>query len=477
MQLWRTLLIPLALVCALEIPGVEVRLNGQILPIMNPDGDSHRPLFDYPEGEGLPLLECLPLTAPMLSVEILTDSQSRVLDEGEAEQFLQGYLVRHKNGDWDAYWSHGVMRNVQTMDVRGEALEPGKLLFWFSWEGADQWQALAHRFSQIHGIEVEALSVPSLSGKMLSTARARRPLPDLALLSSSDIPSLTTASLLQEVGNLEDFTTSALEAFAYRGGEWAIPIYGDAQITVYNPNLLSLPQPGLEGFEEALKILRDNGVPACWNAYSGYWFLPLSLGFGRETIVDEEGEVPMNDAASLQALEWLLERTMANDVLPREREGMMGRFLTGESGLMLTGSYSIPNLEASHVPYALAPFPTPPLLDYKGMSVSRRTRMPAAARAFAAYCSHPGPALWFCESLGKLPATSSGVSLLGEESWVLQDAAVRGQVIPPNTSYSAYKNTLWKLLALVLSNQLSPQEALEAGQSILDEKKQRRISP
>jgi hypothetical protein len=43
-----------------------------------------------------------------------------------------------------------------------------------------------------------------------------------------------------------------------------------------------------------------------------------------------------------------------------------------------------------------------------------------------------------------------------------------GTVIPPDRVYGVYKNTMWKLLRLALSGQLSPEETLRAGQQLMD---------
>ena len=477
----------LALLISVRVWALDVVLNGEPLSGGNIPADGE--LFDYPQGRGVPLSLVIPPSLDRWHAAVDYRRGRLVLDESGAALLTSGrILIRGNSRD---LWLDGVLyQDVSRIDISQEETSESSLEMWISWEGTEVLEELVQRFARSHGLSIEILTVPSILPKVTATARTRTDAADVFMVQSADLPELTAAGLIQPLDSLDtrDLTEKGRQAFSRDGRLWALPLYFDTQLVFYNPQLTAEPAADwtLADFERLLAAVRDAGiVPAAWNAYSAYWLISFQLGFGKDSLVNPDGGLTVNDEPTRRALEYLLslqDRGLADF---REREGMMSRFALGETAVILSGSYSIPAFRQAGLNFKAAPYPMvdpmrslPPLLDYKGLAVSRRTGSPVTARALVSYLTDPGVQARLALELDKLPSGREGLEIFGEKGGEFRDVLLmsyeRGAAIPPNDVYPIFKNTMWKLLSLALSRQMEPQQLLDQGQLMIDEKIQRR---
>jgi ABC-type glycerol-3-phosphate transport system substrate-binding protein len=374
------------------------------------------------------------------------------------------------------------------MKLWGERLQITDLEVWISWEGTRLLKEEMKRFERLHGLGIKVVEVPRTQSKLLAVLRARGKLPDLVMIQSDYVPALKKARALQNLDymNADDIVEKGLRAFRADGKLWAMPFYFDSQIVFYNPNHLR-PQDLPPGFplnwslgdlEAMAETLKSRGqIPMAWNAYSAYWLVPFQVGFGKDPLIDSDGSMRIDDSATQRAIEYILDLKNRDLMRAMERDAMISLFTSGSVGLILSGSYSIPLFREIGIDYDVAAYPhnhgkpLAPLLDFKGFAITRKSRNPILARRLIQYLTGIGVQRRFTNALSKLPANRSVWSLMEQDHTyvnVLEKSYETGIPVPAEKAYGTFKNTMWKLLRLVLSGQMSVREVLAQGQKILN---------
>ena len=437
---------------------------------------------------GVSLLELLPLMEYVYDFRIVTqEGEIRFAGDAPADEWGEIFFVPGPGGPGGPALVRGgvVHPGLQEIRFSGERLETGALEIWLGWEGSTELKREMERFARRHGITVSAVTVPSPDTKLAAVVRARGPLPDLVMIQSSGVESLLEARGLQALDYLEfpGLVEQGRAAFTLDGHLWAMPFYFDTQVVYYNRDLI--PAISVEGWtldrmkRAAGRLLGTDAHPMVWNAYSSNWLIPFQVSFGKVSLVDADGGVTVDDRPTLEALHYLLRLQEEGLLVPMERDGMDALFIAGKVGMMLSGSYAIPYLESLGVNFGVLPYPVnqetgravSSLLDFKAFAMTRQTRHPVLARRMLQHLYGPGVQLRFCSALEKLSVRGDLRELAASRSTygaVLERTVESGTVIPPDRAYGVYKNTMWKLLRFAFSGQMPPEEALRAGQALMD---------
>jgi ABC-type glycerol-3-phosphate transport system substrate-binding protein len=364
----------------------------------------------------------------------------------------------------------------------GEACSERDLEVWISWEGVPELKAEILAWANAAGINAKVLDVPSVKSKLIAVQRGGGKIPDLVMIQSDYVSDLRDAASLQELDSLKLPTGAAKgkDAYTLDGRLYAAPFYCDAQLVFYSTRLIKAAPPEGWTLADMERLAMDSGasVPAAWNAYSSYWFLPFATGFGAAPFARGSGSADFDSPGWLKALTWMRGASQRKFLVPMERDAMMAYFSSGKTAFILSGSYSIPEFTRLGLPFAVAPFPRTeagasplaPMLDYKGFAVTRNSRSPMLARRLAQYLSSPRMQARFCAPLGKLPANEDAWALMPSDSPYL--AAVKasyasGIAVPAHPAYGELKNTLWKLLRLWFDGSLDSAELIRSARAIL----------
>lgn len=441
---------------------------------------------------GTTLLEGLPLFTSVYKMEI---------QHAFGTERLEGNNLADSFGDWlflinpdtvDIETSFGTFRRVRGVRIWGEELASKSLSMWIAWEGTTELRTELNRFAELHGLEIDILEVPSIDSKLTSAARSRGTLPDICMVQSDYLPALTESRVLQRLDYLKipNLLDKGADAFTRDNSLWAVPFYFDTQLVYYNTEILTkmpaslLPSETwtLRDFEHLCAALLQQGTsPITWNAYSAYWLIPFQIGFGKKSVLEADGSIIINDPPTRKALEYIISLQDKGYLDIRERDGMMSRFFSGDVAMVLSGSYSIPEFEAMELPFAIAPYPfntetgksISPLLDFKALAITRKTKNPVLSRRLIEYLTGVGVQQRFCGAVSKLSANTKAWKIMNLQNPYYNTLFASyeiGTLIPPEDSYRIYKNTMWKLLRFALTGEMSVEETLSEGQKIINNK-------
>lgn len=485
-------------------PLPELRYNGarvaapQAAPRPQPSGVPGEP--GYTLGELFPpQLEAWRLELSSRSGEpagASLERLERLEDDRIGERLYEALLVATPGG-WDLLAPPDELgqrrryRALESVSLSGEPCPERSLEVWVSWEGVPALKAEIQRWAARAGVSAKVVDVPSIKSKLVTVLRGGGRVPDLVMVQSDYLPDLEWAGALQGLDGLALPRTGSKGANAFRlGGRLlAAPFYSDAQLVFYSTRLVREAPPPDWTLADMERLARASGaqVPAAWNAYSAYWFLPFALGFGKDTVIDPDGSMGIRHPAYAQALDYLGGAVKRGFLAPMERDAMMAFFSSGKAAFILSGSYSVPEFTRLGLPFGVAPFPrverggkrVAPLLDYKGWAVTRTARNPVLARRLAQHLSSAGVQAAFCGPLGKLPADDEAWDLAPlaavgdgrpEDAYraVVRASYDAGVAVPAAPAYGDFKNASWKLIRLFLSGSTSAGETLSALETILE---------
>ncbi len=426
---------------------------------------------------GVSLHEVLPLMQSASRLEVTGSSGVSVLEgDALADSLSTWYLVDTASG-WQLAADGRAVAGVRSVAIAGERLEDTRLQVWVSWEGVDQLKEEIARFAALHGCAVSVLDVPQIESKLVAVIRGGGELPDVVMVQSDYLPTLTAAKALQPLDTLplERVTPKGRDAFRLAGSLWAAPFSCDTQLVFYNRKIVTAPAASawnLAALEASAARLEARGiVPFSFNAYSAYWFASFQLGFGKGSLVEKDGGIRIDDTASEKALTYLLDLQRRRLLEVLERDAMMSLFTTGRVGYILSGSYSVPEFRGLGMDVGILPHPMPPLLDFKGFAVTRKSRHTLLARRLIEHLCGVGVQQRFCTAIYKIPANRDAWPAIAAEDpafSVLFESVDRGVSVPPDRSYTIYKNTMWKILRLAISGEIGVREVLAAGQQTID---------
>lgn len=437
--------------------------------------------------KGISLNEILPLTSGAHEIRILANNSKKIwTGDNLAEELSEWYLLESQSGmAWDLSAEGTVLENVSEIELYGTPLSQTQLEVWVSWEGVPLLKKEISRFAASHNVDIRVVEVPKTQSKLISVLRGKGKLPDVVMIQSDYLPSLVKARALQ---NLDYFHTSSLvqkgmDAFSLEGKSWGIPFYFDTQLVFYNRKIIQEPPSidwNLRDMEKvAYSALQQGLVPAAWNAYSVYWLIPFQIGFGKQSIIEADGSIRIDDPATEKALEYILDLKHKGLLGIMERDAMISLFASGKIAMILSGSYSIPLFSELKLDFGIAPYPfnpdtnkyISPLLDFKGWAITRKTRNPILARRLIQYLTGIGVQQRFSNALSKLPANTNVWEIIETKNpycQVLLKSFEIGTPVPPDKAYLIYKGTMWKLLRFAVSEQMSIKETLSRGQKIIN---------
>jgi ABC-type glycerol-3-phosphate transport system substrate-binding protein len=476
---------------------LTLKLNGSVREITHTELFRGAGTAATPDGNPVTaavLAEQLPLMFDLWEFSVTDESgaQFDLLEPASVDRLFETHLYYDKQ-QLVLVHNGKTVRGAAEITVAGDPLPLQPLEVWVSWEGTRELAAIISRFSERFGISISTHDIPGTASKLTVHNRGGMQIPDVVMVQSDHLPQLLSEQALQPI------LWELPPAFQQKGAEafttdnlYAVPFSADVQVICYNPELLPAPYGSSDGsvsgtlaeLEEALASVPAPAVPAAWNIYSAYWLIPFQLGFGKETLLEPDLSIRVNDRATVDAVSYLMHLLGNGLVSSQERDSMTSQFIRGEVGMILTGSYALGGLLELNIPLSVAVYPfneetgqyVSPLIDYKGFAVPKKSRNPIAARRLIQYLSSPAVQAEFSFSHYKNPVRDDVWQLSAlppEFSEVLRASMEIGAVIPPQPAYGISKDTMWKMIHLILSGEMPVQEGLDTAQQIIDNQLQR----
>lgn len=270
------------------------------------------------------------------------------------------------------------------------ASEPGKLLIWFSVDGAKGLQKVGDEFTKKTGIPVKVEAPEDGPGKFQQAAAAGKG-PDIWIWAHDRIGEWIAGGLIQPVTPSRklqsDIDPLAWKAFSVAGKTWGYPYAIEAVSLVYNKALVKQPP---KSFDEVMALdrqLSGQGKKAIlWDYTNTYFTWPLLAangGYAFKQKADgtyDAADTGVNNAGSLKGVE-LLNRLIREKYMPEgsgyaEMEGGMAQ---GKVAMMINGPWSWDNLRKAKIDFGVAKIPTvagkkaAPFVGVKGVMINKAT--------------------------------------------------------------------------------------------------------
>jgi maltose-binding protein MalE len=437
----------------------------------------------------IPLGNLIPLMLDIWSFEAVDSAGNRydILQQGSADDLFEIFIIPQKNSYLLSYNDRQILE-ITDIQIKGDLLPLKPLEVWVSWEGTDALKSIAADFAERFSLDIAVHTIPNTATKLMAHNRGNMNIPDVVMIKSDYLPQLLSERALQPINwKLPDAIQKKGLASFYSSAQYGTPFYSDVQIICYNPEIIPYiygssqneADGTLAALENSLSSVAEPNIPATWNVYSAYWLLSFQLGFGKQSVLEPDNSIVIDDQATISAVNYLIS-LMDTDLLHAvERDGMISRFIQGTAGMILTGSYSIPAFEKLGITYAIAPYPInqttgqyiAPMIDYKGLAIPRKSRNPIGARRLIQYLISQQVQAEFPFDHYKNPARDDvwQLSNLPEHTeWVLKESIERGAIIPPEPAYIIAKDTLWKMLRLMLTKQIPVDIGLKKAQEIIN---------
>ncbi|MCD6120592.1 MAG: extracellular solute-binding protein [Spirochaetales bacterium] len=452
---------------------------------------------------GVTLDELSPLLINAYKVTIKCDSGNYTFDNDNAADLLPSwYAYIDANNSLNIRINGKIFKNAESVFLYGSAIPTGShLTFWAGWEGVDKLKKEIKRFEKLHRVHIKVTEVPRIESKLISVIRGGGTEPDVVMVESDYLPAIIAVRAIQnlnymlrdsKVSDTSVLSKKGIYAFTSNNRVWALPFYFDTQLIFYNKKLIknSISGPiSLSSLEKYAYTLKAQGyIPISWNVYSAYWLLPFQAGFGKEigrngtagTVPDNISTIAqIDDFPTEAAVSYLYGLIKQKLLKPMERDAMMSLFTSDRVGFILSGSYSIPDFNSIGLQFGILPFPyndktgrpIPPLLDFKGLAITKRTKHPVLSRRLIQYLTGIGVQSRFPESLSKMPSNLQAWKIMKKKSSFYPDfvkSYETGITVPSVFEYKLYKNTMWKLLRFIFSGKMTVRSALAKGQQIIN---------
>lgn len=368
--------------------------------------------------------------------------------------------------------------------VATHAAEPGKLLIWYSVDGAKGMQKVADEFTKKTGVKVVVEAPEDGPGKFQQAAAAGKG-PDIWIWAHDRIGEWITGGLITPLTPNKkiqaDIDPLAWKAFTSANKTWGYPLSIEAVSLVYNKALVKTPPKSFEEVMALDKKLAAEGKKAIlWDYTNTYFTFPLMAANGgyafkpRADGTYDPADTGVNNAGALKGAE-LLNKLLREGYMPEgsgyaEMEGAMAQ---GQVGMMINGPWSWDNLRKAKIDFGVAKIPmvngkkAVPFVGVKGLMINRASpNKDLAVELIENYILTPKglKTINEAESLG-VPASKSFYAELKADPAVAATmaSAQDGVPMPNNPEMGKFWAAMVSALGNVMEARQSPKDAMDAA--------------
>lgn len=249
--------------------------------------------------------------------------------------------------------------------------EVESLVIWTNAAHAPVLDALGQEFTAAYGVavDVQAKEWTSLLADFKLSLSRGTDMPDI-LLGGHDWVSILAPNGAITPLNLSahapEFSTAALQAMAYEGAFYGVPVTAESLALIYNPALVAAPPTAWQDVRAAALEAKARGAAAglAVNAASPFDFYPVLTGLGGDLFGPDPAtgfdlaQIRLDAPESQAALAWLL--AMMEDGLIRTDlawDALYREFAAQRMPFLITGPWSLPQLERMDLELAIVDFP------------------------------------------------------------------------------------------------------------------------
>ena len=404
---------------------------------------------------------------------------------------------------------------VGCQSLTGRSPKPGAIHLTF-WQGVnpppnrDVLQKLVDKFNREHpNIEVESLYVGQPEQqlpKILAAVVGNAP-PDLLWFNATITGQLVELGAIRP---LEDWLDNSpvkaeilpalFESMRYQGHTWSVPFGSNNTGVFYRPSLFAaagitkLPETWEELRQAARQLTKDtNGdrridrhgifLPLGKGDFAVFIWLPFMWSGGGE-LVSADGQKPalvnQGAIAALQFWRDLLDDGSAKLSLP-ERGFETDDFLAGKAAMMVTGPWTLAQMQSTKVDFGVFPIPAgqrrATAIGGESLFVFKSTpERERAAIEFAEYVLSAEFQTEWAIGTGYLPVNLKATKNEKYQAFIASQPAVQvfldqakdGRTRPIFPGYSRLSDSLGRAIEAVLLGKSTPDRALKTAQERLD---------
>ena len=364
------------------------------------------------------------------------------------------------------------------------AAEPGKLLIWYSVDGAKGLQKVGDEFTKKTGIPVVVEAPEDGPGKFQQAAAAGKG-PDIWIWAHDRIGEWISGGLIQPVTISKklqsDIDPLAMKAFTIGGKTWGYPYAIEAVSLVYNKALVKTPPKSFEEVMALDKTLSAQGKKAIlWDYTNTYFTWPLLAANGgyafkqRNDGTYDATDTGVNNAGALKGVE-LLNKLLREKYMPEgsgyaEMEGAMAQ---GQVAMMINGPWSWDNLRKAKIDFGVARIPmvngkkAAPFVGVKGVMINKSSPNTELAVEFIENFMLSSKGLKTInanEPIG-VPASKSYFAELKADPNIAATmaSAQDGAPMPNNPEMGRFWSAMVSALGNVMEARQTPKEAMDGA--------------
>ncbi len=364
------------------------------------------------------------------------------------------------------------------------AAEPGKLLIWFSVDGAKGLSKVAEEFTKKTGVPVTVEAPEDGPGKFQQAAAAGKG-PDIWIWAHDRVGEWIAGGLLTPLSPgkkvRDDIDPLALKAFTVGGKTWGYPFAIEAISLVYNKALVKTPPKTFEEVMALDKQLAVQGKKAIlWDYTNTYFTFPLLAangGYAFKQNADgsyDPANTGVNNAGALKGVD-LLNKLLREKYMPEgsgyaEMEGGMAQ---GQVAMMINGPWSWDNLRKAKVDFGVARIPmvggkkAVPFVGVKGAMINKASPNKDLAVEFIENYMLTVKGLKTineAEPIGA-PASKAFFAELKSDPNIAatMESAQDGVPMPNNPEMGRFWSAMVSALGNVMEGRQSPKDAMDAA--------------
>ena len=266
--------------------------------------------------------------------------------------------------------------------------EAGKLVIWYSVEGAKGMAKLGEEFTKATGVPVSVEAPEDTPGKFQQAAGAGKG-PDILIWAHDRAGEWISGGLLTPVTPSkkikDDIDALGWKAWTIGGKTWGYPYVVESIALVYNKALAKNPPTSFEEVMALDKQLSGQGKKAIlWDYKNTYFTFPLlAAGGGYPFKANADGtydpaNTGVNNAGAIAGVD-LLNKLLREKYMPTgsgyaEMEGGMAQ---GKVAMMINGPWSWDNLRKAKIDFGVAKIPAVngkkavPFVGVKGVMINK----------------------------------------------------------------------------------------------------------
>jgi maltose/maltodextrin transport system substrate-binding protein len=365
-----------------------------------------------------------------------------------------------------------------------QAAEPGKLLIWYSVDGAKGMQKIGEEFTKKTGVQVTVEAPEDGPGKFQQAAAAGKG-PDIWIWAHDRIGEWIAGGLIQPLTPSKKVQAAidplAWKAFTTGGKTWGYPYAVEAVALVYNKAMVKTPPKTFEEVMALDKTLSAQGKKAIlWDYTNTYFTWPLLAANGGYAFkLNADGsydatDTGVNNAGAVKGVE-LLNKLLREKYMPEgsgyaEMEGGMAQ---GKVAMMINGPWSWDNLRKAKIDFGVAKIPmvggkaASPFVGVKGAMVNKASPNKDLAVEFIEnyMLTNKGlKTLNEAEALGA-PADKAYFAELKSDPNIAATmaSAQDGHPMPNNPEMGRFWSAMVSSLGNVMEARQSPKDAMDAA--------------